>query len=127
PVLSSKTTEYVRISNTSTSRWLTVKSVNFINEPDDPANNIYPGDFAWVNTPPSDTVLEISGSTLQLPVRFTPTKSGMERVRVRIVHNAEPITSTPTGTWIDTVFVIGYGVVQNQPYIKGIDYGRVLS
>jgi hypothetical protein len=51
----------------------------------------------------------------------------MERVRVRIVHNAEPITANPTGTWVDTVFVVGYGVVQNQPYIKGVDYRRVLS
>lgn len=127
PVTSAKTTEFVRITNTSTSRWLTIRSIDFINEPDDVANNIYPGDFSWVGTPPKDTILPIGSSTLQLPVRFIPTKAGIERVRVRVVHNAEPITANPTGTWIDTVYVVGYGIVENQPFIKGIDYGRVLT
>ncbi|MFN4769655.1 MAG: choice-of-anchor D domain-containing protein [Candidatus Kapaibacterium sp.] len=127
PVQSGKATEFVRIANTSTSRRLRVSRIEFINEPDDPANSIYPQDFSWVSTPPTDTTLFIGGAPLQLPVRFLPTKSGMERVRVRIVHNAEPITANPTGTWVDTVVVVGYGVVQNQPYIKGVDYRRVLS
>ncbi|MFM8569262.1 MAG: T9SS type A sorting domain-containing protein, partial [Candidatus Kapaibacterium sp.] len=112
---------------TSASRWLTIKSIEFIDEPDDVSNSIYPKDFAWVNTPPNDTVLNIGGPTLQLPVRFTPTKAGMERVRVLITHNAEPVTSNPVGTWRDTVYVVGYGIVENQPFIKGKDYGRVLA
>ncbi len=126
-VNSTKTGEFVEISNTSTSRWLTIHSIDFIKEADDDVNFIYPNDFAWVRPLPTDTIMEIGGATLQLPVRFSPSKSGLEKVRVRIVHNAEPITANPSGTWADTVYVIGHGTIQNPPYIKGYNYGSVLA
>ncbi len=121
-VSSSKTGEYVGIHNTSTSRWLTIYRVGFVNEPNNDATRMYPTDFAWAAPPPQNVTMNIGDPALQLPITFTPSKQGYEHVRVWIEHNAEPITANPTFHAFDTVLVTGQGVIQNQPYLKGYDF-----
>ncbi len=122
-IVSANAGEFVSISNTSTSRWLTIHSIDFINEADDDVKRIYPRDFAWTRTLPKDTVIDIGSAPFLIPVRFTASKAGPEHVRVRIVHNAEPITANPTGTFETIVMVTAYGIIQNPPYVKGHDFG----
>lgn len=110
-------TAFVTIKSTSTTADLYISEIKW-----SPTSK-HPGDFTWVNQPPSDFVLK-RGESIQLPVYFTPSFVNERITTVDVISDAvtgpEPINYVTTSD-----FVVGYGY-ESGIINDSINYGLVL-